>query len=274
MPKLISIFLLTALMIYGCSSTKIIDKNPPPVTPNVSLIINSGNALFNFSIKALQIDGQDKIDFINAITNLKLELLTPEDTVFHRLEFNQLDIKGTTEKDKQTELLASASTNWLLPPKFNMKNMKFRYKIFANNKFYDITKTYSDIYTEIEEEQPAIILEPFIENQTYTSATFGVNAIRNKIVENEYIPTSEIFRVDILNKKGHIVWSSGYGQNFLQVVNPVLPIAKGEIHKYTVEWNGKSSNQIPLIPGEYTVKMTIPAKPFPYSALMVLNWNQ
>ncbi len=274
MPKLISTLIMSALMIYGCSTTKIIDKNPPPYSPDVNLIVNSGNAVFNFSLKAVQQESQDKFDFINSITSVKLEILTPEDTVFHTFEFSQLDIKGTTEKEKQTSLTVSGSVSWMLPLKFNLEDMKFRYKIFANNKFYDFTKTYKDIYTEAEENMPAITLEPFIENQTYTSAVFGVIAKRIKTVENEYIPTSEIFRVDILNQKGHIVWSSGYGQNFLQVVNPVLPVSKGETHKYTIEWNGKTSNQIPLIAGEYTLKMTIPAKPMPYTTSMRLNWNQ
>ncbi|OGU10376.1 MAG: hypothetical protein A2X61_11330 [Ignavibacteria bacterium GWB2_35_12] len=274
MPKLISILLLSALWIYGCSTTKIIDKNPPPYRSDVSLLVNSGNAVFNFSMKAIQNDGQDKFDFINAITTVKLEILTPEDTVFHNLEFTQLDIKGTTEKEKQTSLTVSGSVSWMLPLKFNLEDMKFRFKIFANNKFYDITKTYDDIYTEAEEDMPALTLEPFIENQTYNSAVFGVIAKRNKTVENEYIPTSETFRVDILNQKEHVVWSSSYGQNFLQVLNPVLPASKGETHKYTMEWNGKTSNQIPLTAGEYTLRMTIPAKPTPYTTSMRFNWNQ
>jgi hypothetical protein len=225
-------------------------------------------------LKANQNDVQDKFDFINAITIVKLEILNPDDTVIHTLGFNQLDLKGTTEKEKQTSLTLSGSVNWMIPMKLDLEDMKFRYKLFANNKFYDITKTFDNIYSEAEEDMPALTLEPFIENQTFNSAVFGIIAKRNKNIENEYIPTSETLIVEILNHKGHILWSSSYGQNFLQVVNPVLPSAKGETHKYVVEWNGNTSNQIPLIAGEYTLRMTIPAKPTPYSTSMRLNWKK
>ncbi|TAL69787.1 MAG: hypothetical protein EPN82_03965 [Bacteroidetes bacterium] len=273
MPKIFIIFLSYVLILTGCGTTKIIDKNPPPYLPKVNITNNNGNAQFIFTLQANKSEPQDKFDFINAITIVKLEIVSPEDTIIHTIDFGQLDIKGTTDKETQTSLAISGYSNWFLPEKINLEELKYRFKIFANNKFYDMTKTYSQLYNEEEVEQPALTLEPFIENQTYNSAVFGVKATRNKIVENEYIPTSETFRVDILNRKGAIVWSSGYGQNFLQVINPVLPKSKGETHKYTVEWYGNSSNQIPLIPGEYTLRMTIPAKPNSYTSTMNFKWK-
>ena len=273
MPKILIIIPFFFLFLYGCGTTQIIDKNPPPYIPEVSISFNNNNALFNFSLQANKNDIKDKFDFINSITIVKIDVISKEDSVIHTLDFSQLDLKGTTNKETQTSLTISGVTNWILPAKINLKDYIYRFKIFANNKFYNMTKTYSQLHTEVEEELSALSLEPYIAEQTYNSAIFGVVAKRNRIVENEYIPTSETLRVDILNQKGAVVWSSGMGQNFLQVINPVLPKSTGESHKYTVEWDGFASNRIPLNPGDYIVRMTIPAKPNPYTASIELKWK-
>ncbi|MBI5324597.1 MAG: hypothetical protein HZB41_04895 [Ignavibacteriae bacterium] len=273
MPKHFFALIVLIILLSSCGTTKIIDKNPPPYLPEIKLQTHAGEAVFNFNLTANKDESQDKFDFVNTITSVILEIINPEDSVIHKLNFGQLDLKGTTDKNIQKTLTVSGSVNWILPGDINLKELKFRFKIFAINKYYDMTKRYSDLYSETDEESPAITLEPFIENQTFNSAVFGVIAKRNKIIENEYLPTSETFRVDILNHKGAIVWSSGLGFNFLQVIKPVLPKSIGETYKYTVEWNGNSSNQIPLIPGVYTLRMTIPSKPQSYTASMTFKWK-
>ena len=186
----------------------------------------------------------------------------------------QLEIEGKTEDKEQKALSATGFINWLIPPKLDIKKLKYRFMIFARNQFFNVTKTYDELQPkEQEKEMQAIILEPFVENVTVNSADFGAMAKRTKSVDNEYCPTSETFRVEILNHNGIPVWISGYGSAYLQVLTPVLPKETGDAHKYIVHWNGMQSNNTPLWPGEYTLRMIIPAKPEAYTTTMKFDWK-
>jgi hypothetical protein len=274
MPKLIALITVLIFLLYGCGSTKIIDKNPPPYQPKLSMKARPGAATFYFSLKADTSALQDKLDFINSISYVRLEILNPKDSVIYKFDIEQLELEGKTGKDQQTALSTTGSADWYIPPKIDLKELKYRFKLFAGNQFFNVTKTYDELQAkESENEMQAVVLEPFVENVTANSADFGAIAKRMKNVDNEYCPTSDTFRVDILNHNGISVWSSSYGLESLQVLTPVLPKEKGETHKYTVHWNGMQSNVIPLFPGEYTLKMTIPAKPEPYTATLKFNWK-
>jgi hypothetical protein len=119
----------------------------------------------------------------------------------------------------------------------------------------------------------ALDLTPEIEIKNDTLVLFSVQAVRNFVVEDEYIPSSETLRVRIFSTKGAELWNSGQDQVFKQVIMNVLPEKVGETYRYSVEWNGRKNNGALLGPGKYTVVMTIPAKPRPYTASKEFDWK-
>ena len=114
-------------------------------------------------------------------------------------------------------------------------------------------------------------LTPFIEHPGNEDYILGIYAIRTKENRAEYLPTSEALRVEILSSNGGMVWNSGMGKNFLQMTSPVYPEKPGDIYKYYVNWNGKSTKGGRLPNGVYKARMIIPAKPIPYILTTELN---
>lgn len=95
--------------------------------------------------------------------------------------------------------------------------------------------------------------------------TFTATALRRREVPGEYFPSSEQLRIRIINGKGAVVWSSNEGLAFLTMVYPVEPAAVGQMHEYSLTWNGLQSDGSPISAGRYTIEYTLPVKPLPYS---------
>ncbi|MFP4369412.1 MAG: BsuPI-related putative proteinase inhibitor [Candidatus Kapaibacterium sp.] len=101
----------------------------------------------------------------------------------------------------------------------------------------------------------------------------GADAFRVKIVEGEYQPDSESFRIEVMSQKGAIVYSSSYDKNFLQVIGDVEPLSPGEWHSYALPWDSTNNDGKKLSPGVYTIKITIPAFPGSYSETLRFYLN-
>lgn len=95
--------------------------------------------------------------------------------------------------------------------------------------------------------------------------TFTATALRRREVPGEYFPSSEQLRIRIINGKGAVVWSSNEGLAFLTMVYPVEPAAVGQMHEYSLTWNGLQSDGTPISAGRYMIEYTLPVKPLPYS---------
>ena len=103
-----------------------------------------------------------------------------------------------------------------------------------------------------------------IENLDNGNIKFILKAKRIKLVENEYLPSSENFVVEIYDKNSSQVWSSSYSKNFFMVITDVKPKNVGDSHTYTMEWNLKGNDNKTINKGNYIVKFIIPAKPKSY----------
>ena len=119
-----------------------------------------------------------------------------------------------------------------------------------------------------------LILVPFIQradDSDDSSYTLGVNARRNRLVDGEYLPSSEDLRVTV--RRGlDVVWQSQTGLAFLTVVMPVRPERIGEQSVYSVDWNGKDADGKQLPAGEYSAELIIPSRPAPYHTQMTFTW--
>lgn len=121
------------------------------------------------------------------------------------------------------------------------------------------------------EDTSALSLVPFIQRTDDSSYTLGVTAHRNRLIDGEYLPSSEDLRVTV--RRGlDVVWQSQTGLAFLTVVLPVRPEQIGEESAYTVEWNGTDVDGTPLPPGEYTAELVIPSRPAPYHTQLTFTW--
>jgi hypothetical protein len=133
-----------------------------------------------------------------------------------------------------------------------------------------------------ESDEP-LVLSPFIQRssairspddddqQPFDLYMIGVEAMRMRLVDGEYLPSSEDIRVFI--RQGlKVFWQSNAGMSYLTVISPVRPERPGEHSLYSVEWTGTDSFGTPLPPGEYTADILIPAKPAPYQTQITFSW--
>jgi len=133
----------------------------------------------------------------------------------------------------------------------------FRSTTGSFNSFFD--------YSEIGNNGTMEIV-PIITRLDSVSYIFGMFALRTAQVEKEYLPDSEHFRVEIFNHKFNTLWSSNFNINYTTQINKVHPTDIDSIHFYYTLWNGKGNN-LSLLPEyrDYKLKLSIPAKPYPYS---------
>ncbi len=91
--------------------------------------------------------------------------------------------------------------------------------------------------------------------------TLGFLAIRIHDTE-EYFPTSEELRVNVLSKKGKPLYESDREITYLMVINPLLPQDRGEIHQYGYylkpEGIDSASGNV------YQTEIMLPVRPLPY----------
>lgn len=95
-------------------------------------------------------------------------------------------------------------------------------------------------------------------------AIFTLEAKRIKIVEDEYVPSSENFVVEVYNENGSEVFSSSYMKNFFMVIGEVEPKNVDSTKVYQYEWNLKNNKGKKIEPGKYKTKLIIMAKPKSY----------
>jgi hypothetical protein len=91
----------------------------------------------------------------------------------------------------------------------------------------------------------------------------------------EYLPSGERFRIEIVSETGELQWSSSHGQMFTQAIGPVVPAEVGERAVYRATFDGMSDETHQrLAPGRYRVIATVPAKPRAYVLREELAWGQ
>lgn len=117
----------------------------------------------------------------------------------------------------------------------------------------------------------ALTLMPFIRPSKESSVVIGVNAYRNRVVEGEYLPSSEDVRV-VIRSGFKTIWQSNQGMAFLTVIGPVRPESVGEVSTYTLDWDGTDADGLPISPGEYTADIIIPSRPAPYQTQITFTW--
>ncbi len=120
----------------------------------------------------------------------------------------------------------------------------------------------------------AMYLTPKVKYPDDGTVVFILEAERVKKVEDEYMPSSEDFRVEIMSDKAKVLWSSNYNKNYMMVVGDVLPKEVGETHFYEMKFTGEKNSGNELQPGKYTAFLVIPSKPNHYVRQIEFTWGE
>lgn len=269
------VFLLFTLMV-SCTSTYINYSAPEEVGINPDLSFNRSEKLFNLKISA-------PVDLIKNTQMIYLVINLPNkpDTLYFKnidltnlnLSLNKLDASILWDHFNDSINLTSKIDLIIVinnrPVDFNNEK--------SNNKYYKKSYLLTDIlqyFSNKAEDLSVLTLKSSIDIKSDSLVVFKLDAVRNKEVPNEYIPNSEVFRVEILNRKGGLEWSSSNNSNFLQVIKKVEPLKIGDSHTYSINWYGKTNNNYSLSDGIYSIKMIIPAKPVPYIVFTKFTWKK
>ena len=118
----------------------------------------------------------------------------------------------------------------------------------------------------------ALDLYPSVDATSDSTLMFRCLARRVFVPHGEYLPSSEVFRIRILDEHGEIVWASDYDMAFLAIVSLVQPQTSGRLHIYEMPWNGRMLNGRRMKPGRYTAEYIIPSRPLEYRTTREFSW--
>jgi hypothetical protein len=268
------LLLLYGLVFFLCScatnkESNILLKLPGNIVPKAAIMLKTDETVFSFTLFASPKIQSEHI-FINSIDSVTVKISNNEKVLFS-ISMGKPEISGVLIDD-------GSSTVTL--------NSIFRYR-YINPAFLDKTTSQFVVYTkdgvyyyQIDSKDivinklidKALTLTPFFRKTGNSAYSVGVDAVRQYIVDGEYIPDSQILIVEIMSLDGKLAWNSGNGKNFLQMIMNVKPEIIGEFYKYEIIWDGKDNNGKILNPGKYTINYIIPAKPESYSATMEMEW--
>ena len=267
--------IIVAALLSGCVHT-LQNLNSPLVPPKITMVQKTDSIVISVNMAADGLVTNPDHEFLKSVKKIALNIFSPTKEFIERFEFVNLTLNsqpyGNSSSSSELKSRQAFSKNNLA---LNDSTI-FEFDFETNDGLYGITKTLKEFMTGIntpEDLGPALELSPTVENVTDSTLTFVLEATRKYPVEGEYIPNSEIFRVEILSLKGAIQWSSNHEANFLQAIHKVEPVEVNGVKKYTKDWNGMTIKSTKLPPGTYQARMTIPAKPKPYTTQIEFKWK-
>ncbi len=281
----IKMILLIAALLSSCSTMNNNEQAIPGDLFNVKLLETENSYILAIFANVFRKDAE-KFNLVQSIGSMELidstgiieaKKIFPDENNLAVLK--NMDIKTNIMKinmpgTDQILFFASkkiAKSVYSIDEKGSIKIKVFGETGKAENS-YSITKKITDIFCRRENSEP-IDMIPYVRLSAKGIPVFGLRVFRNYIIEDEYIPNSEILKVELVGPKGNVVWKSGEGANYLQVITPVYPENPGEIYDYEVFYRGKNSNNSKLKPGKYTARYVIPANPTPYYTEYEFEWK-
>lgn len=245
---------------FSCSTKQTIriDKIEVNFKPEIDLIVDSNNLIFNFTFVINQISKEEKqkLDLINF---LKVELLDDNNKVIDSTSINSLIRAGNQIKGYNLIYFGKVVINNFIRRDFD----KITCKVTLAGNNWDLIYTQKLNEVVYQETEPALVLYPIIKKMDENSIDLGVFAVRKRVLD-EYIPNSETIRIEVLNSKNKPVYSSQEGKAFMQLIMPVEPQTLGDYFLYEYTWDYSNNDGIRLPSGEYIIKIKIPAHPKPY----------
>ncbi len=243
-----------------------------PVKPTYNLNADSDSITLSFGLREInEIDKQNI--FINNIERIKAYIYAEDNLIdsAETLEFK----KDVLPIDKNNAYFNFNSIiNWNKPKVISANTLNFNFVFCTPKVHYSETIPINQIaLSGIDKEKTSLLLTPSINIINDSNVVFSVDAKRIYVENKEYLPSSELLRIEILNKSGKPIFASNNNMNYFQVIKQVLPSEIGDRYIYQYTWNGKDNYYKKLPQGDYTVLLVIPSIPKPHIIQTILEWR-
>lgn len=146
------------------------------------------------------------------------------------------------------------------------------FAVFSKTK--NLSETYNKFISSSYDEIEVLSIEKLSNEELFLIPTFshengkynfGLYVIRLNIDKQEqYFPSSERLRIEVLSHKGSLLWSSNYMMNYLTVVGDISAKAIGDIDFYSTLWNGKTNFGESIEPKLNNIVYILPIQPKNY----------
>lgn len=273
MRILIISFLIVATVIGNSCVNKIAGKKVEdiPIEPKIHLIDEKDSVHVFVYIESAKVE-HERYNFLNNIINIKGELIHSDNDKTSGILFSKPQTRAW--KTSKYEYITFVSAGKALGTnKIDLNNYSIKIQIETSDKFYTFEKTCDQIFKEQRYMSgKGLIVVPYFEKYEGESGVFGLFAYRIKQIE-EYLPSSEDFRIEIISQKGKTVFNSNKGKAFLTVIKEILPRQVGSMNEYTYPWFGKSNSGSILLKGDYSAWVFIPGVPKSYSKIIKFYWE-
>ncbi len=258
-------FILIAMIIGGCSNVEEGSRPAlPPYKPEFKVFKQGDRQYIYLWLASADTSNKGKRQFMKSIKKAEVNLLFGK-RLLNNLTFNDFLVTEKTSDTSDIMVFAGITDFQFSNPKLRTNNVTVQIKLYTDSSIYAIEKYYSKVYDSMHVENNGTLdLIPMEIKTSGNEYIFGLLAIRKKKVEEEYIPDSEALRIQIQNHRGKEVWSSNFGMNYMQMIQPVKPEEVGSSYLYLQMWDGKSNKGREMFSDEYNIKYLIPAKPKPY----------
>lgn len=127
----------------------------------------------------------------------------------------------------------------------------------------------STLVNQAKDEKPIILESEYRLAPEYLLFTSKATRIRK--IPNEYLPTSERFRVIVIDDESKEIWNSSQGKSYMQATQDVLPVEIGDTITFSHKWNFGKSFAERSLQATYQAILMIPAQPNPYTDTLLIN---
>ena len=268
MKKFLGIF-ASLLLLVSCSG-KISYKplKDMPVQPSYAVDFPTDDSLrFSLDFNQTQKAGKNKKSFPQQIDGIGA-VIYANDSRLDSIVTNDLTVNSVPFGSNKVAHNLSAVLAWKKPGYINSNLLNFNLEVRTPKVIYTGMVNIQDIAANNESQAPrrAVTVTPSYVVSSDSVFDFVLASKRNFTDDKEYIPNSEVIRLEIFNSNGERIYFSNKGMNHFQVIKHVLPDEIGRTYEYRVSWN-RRTNSGDIIPrGKYTARLTIPSRPMPYSA--------
>ncbi|MDQ1266095.1 MAG: hypothetical protein QG635_1247 [Bacteroidota bacterium] len=263
MMKIKSLFLLMIIAAIGCSSTSNKQKTvitEIPAAPALYYLEDDSTGFFYMALGGSYKLSSEQSEFINSIKSVSFNLY---DSANNRHSIYILEkLEDNFGKVGLSELFCLYSISLDIST-FNIGS-KLKVIFDCGDKYYYVDSNLKSLREVTYKNSKPLILLPYIESKKADSINFSMYAIRHHEPDDEYLPSSEDFRLTIRSPKGKLIWVSNYGSDFLTVVGTIKPQNTGGYEKYSCLWNFRNNSGDISPQGLYNAELTIPAKPNNY----------
>lgn len=265
------IFVVILMACSGINKDKLMDLKLPPFKPNLTVQSKNDSMRIDMNYFLVAYEKNAKSDFINSIKSVDININLGNRSIRSTKVKPEKINKQFGEFRMSYALFASAV--FLLENKnLRQENLTVELVIATNSSIYSYKKSVDECLSmNISDNREVMDLLPTFYKIDTSTFAIGLLAKRNRMDNEEYLPSSEEMRAEVYSKMGSIIWSSNQDMNYTMQIGKVLPDSVDQTHLYLYQWDFMMNSGRKIPDGDYKIKLTIPAKPHPYFVISDFN---